>query len=61
MSRCRTVSSQGGYAVLILLVADRFIGTSVAVFGAVNSNRGMYRVTFDGISEEYVPSLLPGL
>lgn len=46
---------------LILLVADRFIGTSVAVFGAVNSNRGMYRVTFDGISEEYVPSLLPGL
>jgi hypothetical protein len=47
----------GKCAVLILMLAARFTGTSVAVFGAVNSNRGTYRVTFDGSSEEYVAPL----
>jgi hypothetical protein len=33
----------------------RFEGSSVAVYGAVNSNRGMYRVIIDGVTQEYVP------
>lgn len=33
---------------------NRFTGTSVAVYGPVNMNRGVYTVTCDGISTEYV-------
>lgn len=33
-----------------LLSAHRFTGTSVAVFGAVNSNHGVYTVLCDGIA-----------
>ena len=33
---------------------NRFTGTSVAVYGAVNMNHGIYTVTCDGVSAEYV-------